>query len=129
MSLRTSMPFKSTEIKEFWDGIAQHKLLAQECKSCGEKFFPPSKHCPKCLSEDFVWFELSGKGRIYSWTHITYATPTPHYMGIIDIDEDFSRIISRVRTKGKTPRIGDSVEIAFFEYEGEPLFEFKLVEN
>jgi uncharacterized OB-fold protein len=128
MNLETSLPFKSVEIKEFWDGVAKHKLLAQECKACGQKFFPPSNHCPKCLSKDFKWFELSGKGKLYSWTHALY-TLTPHYVGIIDIDEGFSRIISRLRTNGKTPKIGDSVEVSFFVFENEPLFEFKLIKS
>jgi len=126
MSLRTSLPFKSAEIKDFWVGVANKKLLAQECKNCGEKFFPPSNHCPKCLSKDFKWFSLSGKGKLYSWTHILY-TSTPHFVGIIDIEEGFSRIISRVRTDGKIPKIGDRVEVSFFVFENEPLFEFKLI--
>ena len=121
----TLLPFKSAEIKEFWDGISQHKFLAQQCQSCSEKFFPPQNHCPKCLSKEFDWFELSGKGKIYSFTE-PRITRSPFIVAAIDLEEGFSRIYSRIQTQDQQLEIGDSVEISFFIHDDEPLFEFVL---
>lgn len=46
------------------------KLLGSRCKACGERFFPRRLVCAKCLSRDVENIELSGKGKLYTYTHV-----------------------------------------------------------
>ena len=69
-----------------------------------------------------LWLKKDHRGK-------GYGTQFFDFFEKFVLEKGFSRIISRVRSGGKTPKIGDLVNVVFFEYEGEPLFEFKLVEN
>ncbi len=78
----------------YWRRIPQrYNLIGTECKTCGEKFFPPRNWCPACRRKGKIEeLKFSGNGEIYSWTRI-YATPEgfeyqkPYYFGIIKLDE------------------------------------------
>lgn len=99
-------PFKSKHIKKFWDGLKDKKLFAPKCKKCGIKFFPPLSHCPKCLSKEIEWFELSGEGTLYSWTSIEYSVEQSYILGIIELKEEIGRSIARIMAKEKDLKIG-----------------------
>lgn len=100
------IPFKSKHVQKFWDGLKDKKLFAPRCKKCGKKFFPPLAHCPKCLSKELEWFELSGDGTLYSWTSIEYLVENPYVLGIIELKEEIGRSIARIFAKEKDLKIG-----------------------
>lgn len=128
MSSEMLRPFISSSVKEFWDGVERHELLAQECTACGEKFFPPRACCPKCFGTDFSWFKLSGRGTLYSWTKIFFPVVTPYYLGVIDLEENIGRIIALLDIGIGEPEIGDQMEIEFVEFRGTPMFQF-IIKN
>ncbi len=78
------------------DGFAQHlrdgRLMASRCKDCGAVSFPPRADCEACMSGDFEFMEVSGKGRLHTFTRIV-AAPTgfedvaPYVVGIVDLEE------------------------------------------
>jgi uncharacterized OB-fold protein len=77
-------------------GFAQHlkdgSIMASRCKDCGYESFPPRADCPKCLSGDFEYFEISGKGTIQTYTRIEAAPAgfedvTPFTLGVVDLEE------------------------------------------
>ena len=53
--------------KPYWDGARRGELMVQRCTKCGTFRWGPEWICHKCLSFDFDWQKVSGKGRIYSW--------------------------------------------------------------
>ena len=100
------IPFKSKHIQKFWDGLEDKKLFALKCKKCGNKFFPPLAHCPKCLSKELEWFELSGEGTLYSWTSVEYLVENPYILGIVELKEEIGRSIARITAEEKDLKIG-----------------------
>lgn len=105
--------------REFWAGLKKKKLLASKCRSCGEVFFPPRFCCPACLGNNLDWFELSGKGTLYSWTEVFFAGPafnTPFLLGLIDLAEGVGRIVSRITgVKAGELEIGMPVRFIFVD--------------
>ena len=67
------LPVPNELTRPYWEAAKQGKLLAQRCKTCDELFFYPREFCPRCLSRDLTWEQLSGKGRVYTYTVIRQA--------------------------------------------------------
>jgi len=62
-----------TKINDFVDYLEQGKVMGTRCKSCGVMFFPPRADCYQCLSGDMEWFEVSGTGKLVTYSKLEYA--------------------------------------------------------
>lgn len=62
-----------TKVNDFIDYLEEGKVMGTKCKSCGLVFFPPRADCYKCLSSDVEWFEVSGSGKLVSYSQLEYA--------------------------------------------------------
>jgi uncharacterized OB-fold protein len=62
-----------TRVDKFVDLLDQGKVAGTQCKSCGEKYFPPRADCANCLSSDMEWFGISGPGKLISFSTLIYA--------------------------------------------------------
>ena len=62
-----------TKINDFIDYLEQGKLMGTRCKGCGILFFPPRADCYKCLSSDMEWVEVSGTGKLATYSKLEYA--------------------------------------------------------
>lgn len=86
-------PRPSAKSLEFWEGAKEKKLVLQNCRSCGQFWFPPSARCRHCLSPDFSWRQVSGEGRIYSFVvyhrlyHPAFEGDLPYVVGIVELRE------------------------------------------
>jgi len=74
ITLTYDIPISKTQ--KFWDGIREGKICATKCKNCKKLNFPPVVDCPTCLSSDMEWVELSGEGKIETFTHIPVKPAT-----------------------------------------------------
>ncbi len=113
-------PKISSYARNYWEGLKKRKLMVQKCKDCGEVFFPPRARCPICLSKEFLWIELSGRGTLYSWTEIhmpPLAVEKPYVLGIIDLEERVGRIITRVDARPEELKIGMNMTIKYVDVE------------
>ena len=54
----------------FWDGAKAGKLMMQKCRDCGTWVFCPRPVCGDCASDKLEWVQVSGKGKIFSFTVI-----------------------------------------------------------
>ena len=87
--------------KPFWEATKRHELVMPRCKTCSNLFFYPRELCPHCLSPDFEWVPISGKGRVYSYTvvhqpvHPAFREDVPYLFAIIQLDEGL-RFISNI---------------------------------
>ena len=62
-----------TKVDEFVDLLDEGKVAGTKCKNCGKKYFPPRADCSNCLSSDMEWFEISGPGKLISFSTLMYA--------------------------------------------------------
>ncbi|OYT35531.1 nucleic acid-binding protein [Archaeoglobales archaeon ex4484_92] len=78
--------------KEFFDSLLDGKLIGQKCKDCGAYTCPPKACCDNCGSRNLEIVELSGKGKIATFT-TTYVAPVgydeeaPYVVAMVELDE------------------------------------------
>jgi uncharacterized protein len=64
---------KTTRVNDFIDYLESGKVMYTHCKTCGADFFPPRADCAGCLSSDMEWREVSGTGKLVSYSQLKYA--------------------------------------------------------
>ena len=81
-----------TKVSDFAQYLKDGHLMGSRCKKCGARSFPPRADCDQCMSGDFEFFELSGKGKLHTFTKIV-APPTgfedvaPYIVGVVDFED------------------------------------------
>ena len=78
-----------SKINDFIDHLEQNKVMGTKCKTCGLTFFPPRADCYKCLSSNMEWFEVSGNGKLLSFSKLEYGPvgfekDLPYTIAILD---------------------------------------------
>jgi uncharacterized OB-fold protein len=61
-------PAITEETEPVWNAFKDGTLLAARCQACGAESFPPRGICRACRSRDTELIEVTGPGRIYSFT-------------------------------------------------------------
>ena len=85
----------------FWDAAKRHEFIMPRCRKCGSYFWYPRPHCPDCLTEDWEWSAVSGRGRLYTFTVVrqpqnpAFADDTPYAYAVVQLDEGV-RMLSNV---------------------------------
>lgn len=62
-------------------------LVANECTSCGARFFDRRNACASCFATDFKKVEIASEGEVRSFTIVTFAAPgipVPFVAAIVD---------------------------------------------
>jgi len=78
-------------IEQFYKFLSQGKLMAGKCKRCGKTHLPPRPLCDNCYSQEFEWVEVSGKGKLLTYT-VIHIAPTqfqalaPYAVGILQLE-------------------------------------------
>ena len=97
----------------------RYNLVGTECKSCGQKYFPPRNICPECRRRSqMVRFKFSGVGEVYSYT-VVRAAPTgfeyqkPYVVAIVRLEEGAMCTSQIVDCNPEDVSIGDKVELVF----------------
>ena len=86
--MSTQAPFT---IEQFYKYLTQGKLMAGKCTRCGKIHLPPRPLCDNCFSQEFEWMEVSGKGKLLTYTVIHIAPPqfqamAPYAVGIVQLE-------------------------------------------
>jgi uncharacterized OB-fold protein len=81
-----------TKVSDFAQHLKDGRLMGTRCKDCGATSFPPRADCGACMSGNFEFFEMSGKGTLLTYTEIVAAPTgfedvTPYTVGVVDLDE------------------------------------------
>ena len=81
-----------TKVNDFIDYLENGKIVGTRCKSCDLAFFPPRADCHQCLSSDMEWFEVSGTGKLVSYSKLEYAPvgfgdDLPYCIALLDYGE------------------------------------------
>lgn len=78
--------------KQYSEALKENKLLGLKCKQCGEITVPPKIACSKCYGTDLDVMELSGKGKIQTFTTV-FVPPEgregecPYVIVLVELDE------------------------------------------
>ena len=62
-----------TKINDFVDYFEKGQVVGTRCKDCGLSFFPARADCYQCLSSNMEWFEVSGTGKLITYSKLEYA--------------------------------------------------------
>ena len=78
-------------IEQFYKFLQQGKLMAGKCVKCGKVHLPPRPLCSNCYSTEFNWVQVSGKGKLITYTVINIAPHqfqalTPYAVGIVEME-------------------------------------------
>jgi hypothetical protein len=92
-----------SKINDFIDYLEQGKVTGTKCKDCGLKFFPPRADCFHCLSSNIEWFDVSGAGKLVSFSKLQFG-PTgfendlPYMIALLDFSDYkvFGRISDKI---------------------------------
>ena len=63
------------------------KLVANQCTSCGARFFDRRNACASCSGRDFTKVDIPTEGTVKSFTIVTFASPgvpVPFVASIVD---------------------------------------------
>lgn len=103
----------------FWQAAAEHRLVIQRCAGCSTFRHYPQPRCPHCLSVDWEWTDVTGRGTVYTFTvthqafHPFWRDRLPYAVATIDLPEGV-RVVSDLPA-GDEDRvaIGAAVEVFF----------------
>ena len=62
-----------SKVNDFVNYLEDGKVMYTRCKDCGLVFFPPRSDCYQCLTSNTEWLEVSGKGKLLSYSKLEYA--------------------------------------------------------
>jgi uncharacterized OB-fold protein len=87
-------------IKEYLKNIQEGVFRAYKCVDCGMVIAPPSGSCYGCGSNNMEWTDVSGKGKLVSFTviHVApeeFVEEVPYYVAIVELEEG-TRVSSRL---------------------------------
>lgn len=92
-----------SKTNDFIDHLEKGRVTGTRCKDCGKAFFPPRADCSKCLASNMEWFEVSGSGRLVSFSKLEFAPvgfqeDVPYCIALLDYGDYkvFGRIAADV---------------------------------
>jgi uncharacterized OB-fold protein len=85
------MEYKLT-FKDYNEALKENKLLGLKCQECGTVTVPPKMVCRKCTSPNMEVIELTGKGKIQTFTTCNVAPEgredeVPYVILLVELDE------------------------------------------
>jgi hypothetical protein len=118
-------------IKPFYEGLREGKLMGTKCKKCGRLFFPPQKDCPSCMDSEVEWVELKNEGTLETLTVIFVKPPSfnqydPYTVAIAKLD-DGPRILAWLKGDPRQVRPGQRVKIEVSRRDKEGYMMYEIV--
>ncbi len=104
-------------IEQFYKFLNTGKLMAGKCLKCGKIHLPPRLLCDNCYSQEFSWVEVSGKGKLLTYTVINVAPQqfqaiAPYPVGIVEFEGGL-RIPGMIQATQEQLKIGMELSLDF----------------
>jgi len=125
---RVIPPSVDADDEYFWDGVREHRLLLQQCASCGTLRHPPVPMCGDCLSTDWTTRDAEGTGTVYSWIvsrHPAAPTDDGRIVVLVELAEGLRFVANLVDVDVDHVHNEMPVEVCFREYDGIVLPQFR----
>ena len=68
------LPVPTPDNREFYEAARRGELVFQRCAACGRFRHYPRPICPSCLSREYSWERVSGRGSVFTWTIVRGPT-------------------------------------------------------
>ena len=68
------LPVPTPDNREFYAAARRGELVFQRCAVCGRFRHYPRPICPRCLSREYSWERVSGRGSVFTWTIVRGPT-------------------------------------------------------
>lgn len=129
---RPMAPRISAFTRYFWDALAEGRFVTTRCRSCDRISFPPRAICPHCWAGEPDWAEMSGAGRLYSYTvnHVpprAFARHAPYAIGIVELREGVRLLCSLHGAEAL--QIGMAMQMIVLRHTDGPLFGARSASN
>lgn len=115
MTHRTSLhpaPVRNAHDEPFWAAASRGVLAIKACSACDQAHWYPRAHCPFCGSQDTVWRDTDGRGRVYSFS-IVARGKRPSAVAVVELDAGPKLTTLIVDADVHSMRIGDAVVVRF----------------
>lgn len=113
------LPTLNDENRPFWQGAREGKLRMQRCAGCAHIRFPISHVCPDCLSYEFAWTDLSGRGEVFAYIvyhqlyNKAFAADLPYNVALVQLEEGPRMYSNIVGCSNDAVKVGDLLEVMF----------------
>ena len=79
----------TTKVNDFIDHLEKGRIVGSKCRDCGLVFFPPRADCYQCLAGNMEWFEVTGSGKLVTYSKLEYApvgfeNDLPYAIAVLD---------------------------------------------
>jgi len=83
---------KETKVADFVKHLEEGRIMGTRCEKCGKLHFPPRADCADCLSSNMEWVELSGRGKMITYTTAHFAPvgfedEAPYTLALAELDD------------------------------------------
>lgn len=125
------LPAVTPANRPYWDGLAAGELRVQFCDDDGTARFPESPVCPRCLSPEFTWKAVSGRGRLWSWIRMhqnyfeAFADERPYVIAFVELAEG-PFMMATVTDPVESLSVDAEVELGFEQRGPHPVAAFRL---
>jgi len=105
--------------RPFWEATRRRELHLQRCKDCRHAWYPAGTNCPQCLSTNFEWSAMSGRGTIWSFIvyhhcwHRGFEKDIPYNVAMIQLEEGPIVITNIVNVSNDSIKVGMPVKVVF----------------
>jgi uncharacterized protein len=113
------LPVIDNESNVFWEACNKEQLVIQQCRDCSKYIFYPRIICPNCMSDQIEWKEVSGKGKIYSYTIArrpagpSFSADVPYVVALVELEEGVRMMTNIINTPLESVRCDMEVEVIF----------------
>ena len=118
-------PRPAPESLPYWEAAKEHRLALPHCDDCAQFWFPPSRTCPHCLSMNFAFKSVSGRGKVFSFVtfHRVYrpafAEDVPYVVALVELDEGPRLLTNILGVSPDEVRCEMAVEVVFDNYDAD----------
>jgi uncharacterized OB-fold protein len=113
------VPRPAPESIPYWQAAKEHRLSLPRCQACERFWFPPSRSCPHCLSADFAFEDVSGRGKVYSFVtfhrpyHPAFEAEVPYVVALVELEEGPRLLTNILGARPEDVRCDMPVEVVF----------------
>jgi uncharacterized OB-fold protein len=134
MSVSRPLPNPDALTRPYWEGAKKRELVLPRCDSCDRWHFYPRSVCPHCGSNAIAWQRTSGRGVIYSATHVhrapssAFEQDVPYVVAIVALEEGPHLMSTIIDCNPSEAAIGAPVIVDFIDEDDMALPAFRLAQ-